>query len=107
MGQLENAKNAYNRVLELAPDHPDTLASINEMGSVLLSAGKLAEAELYLREALEGYLRVLGDEHPDTLNSINNMGFLLVSTGRLGEAEPYYREALEGLRHVLGDEHRL
>jgi non-specific serine/threonine protein kinase/serine/threonine-protein kinase len=89
----------------LGDDHSRTLRSINNMGALLLSMGKLAEADLYYREALDGRRRVLGDDHPDTLISIHNMGALLQSMGKLAEAEPYSREALEGFRRVLGDDH--
>ena len=90
---------------ELGDDHPDTLRSINSMGTLLVYQGKLTEAEPYFREALEGNRRVLGDDHADTLDSINNMGVLLRAQGKLTEAEPYHREALEGYRRVLGDDH--
>ena len=89
----------------LGNDHPNTLISINNMGVLLRSQGKLAEAEHYYREALEVQRRVLGDDHPNTLTSIINMGLLLRSQGKLAEAEPYLREALEGHRRVLGDDH--
>ena len=61
----------------LGDDHRDTLGSINIMGVVLRSLGKLDEALPYYTEALEGCRRVLGDNHSDTLSSINNMGILL------------------------------
>ena len=89
----------------LGNDHPDTLGSINNMGSLLRRQGKLDEAMLFYREALEGKRRVMGDDHPDTLISINNMGLLLYTMGKHAEAEPYYREALDGNRRVLGDDH--
>jgi len=89
----------------LGEAHPQTLGSINNMGFVLKSQGRLGEAEPYYREALEGSRRVLGEAHPQTLTSINNMGALLESQGKLGEAEPYYREALEVRRRVLGEAH--
>ena len=44
---------------------------------------KLADAEHYLREALEGSRRVLGDDHPDTTTCIDNMSDLLVRQGKL------------------------
>ena len=79
------------------------------MGMFLKAQGKLVEAELCLREALEGRHRVLGDDHPDTLKSINEMGYVLLDQGELAEAERYFREALEiaeRLRtRVIGDEH--
>ncbi len=89
----------------LREEHPDTLTSINNMGALLWSQGKLAESEPYYREALEKSRRVLGEEHPNTLSFINNMGVLLHSQGKLAEAEPYWREALEKRRSVLGEEH--
>ncbi len=39
----------------------------------LQAQGKLAEAEPYFREALEGNRRVLGDDHPNTLIIIKNL----------------------------------
>jgi len=89
----------------LGEEHPDTLVSINNMGSLLQAQGRLAEAEPYLREALEKRRRTLGEEHPQTLGSIGNMGSLLQAQGRLAEAEPYLREALEKSRRTLGEEH--
>jgi tetratricopeptide (TPR) repeat protein len=89
----------------LGDDHPRTLTSINNIGALLKSMGKLKEAELYYREALDGRRRVLGDDHPDTLRSINNIGFLYKSIGRYEEAETYYREGMKGNRRVLGDDH--
>jgi non-specific serine/threonine protein kinase/serine/threonine-protein kinase len=89
----------------LGDEHPDTLLSINNMGFLLQAQGNLAEAEPYLREALEKRRRVLGEEHASTLISINNMGGLLLAQGRLQDAEPFYREALDKRRRVLGLEH--
>ncbi len=67
----------------LGDDHPGTLTSINNMGNLLKSMGKLEEAMPYSRESLEGRRRVLGDDHPRTLTSINNMGLLLHAQGKL------------------------
>jgi non-specific serine/threonine protein kinase/serine/threonine-protein kinase len=89
----------------LGDDHPETLASINNIGELLEEQSRLDEAEPYLREALEGRRRVLGVDHPETLNSMNNLGVLLSEQGKPDEAEPYFLEALEGLRRVQGDDH--
>jgi non-specific serine/threonine protein kinase/serine/threonine-protein kinase len=75
------------------------------MGYLLKSMGRLAEAERYYREALEGRRRVLGDDHPRTLQSLNNMGGLLAAMGKFADAEPYVREALESQLRVLGNDH--
>ena len=89
----------------LGEEHPDTLASINNMGLLLQLQGRLAEAEPYCREALENSRRTLGEEHPNTLTTSNHMGLLLQRQGRLAEAEPLFREALEKSRRTLGEEH--
>jgi tetratricopeptide (TPR) repeat protein len=75
------------------------------MGNLLLRQDKRAEAEPYIREALEKRLLVLGDDHPDTLTSMDNMAELLWAQHKYSEAEPYTRETLEKRRRVLGDEH--
>ncbi len=110
MGKFNEAEPYQREALEgrrrvLGDDHPDTLGSINNMGALLLAAGKSAEAEPYYRAAMEGHRRILGDDHPSTLTSISNLGFLLKSMGKLTEAEPFYLEALERRRRVLGDDH--
>ena len=110
LGLYDAALPLQERALEtrrrvLGEEHPQTLASINQMGVLLDSQGKLEEAERYYREALEKYRRVLGEEHPETLTSINNMGFLMWAEGKPSEAEPYFREALEKRRRLLGETH--
>ena len=110
LGRLERAEAPQGRALAtrreiLGKEHPDTLNSIHNMGSLLEAQGKLTEAEPHFREALETRRRVLGNEHPDTLGSINNMGVLLEAQGKLTEAEQYFREALETRRRALGNEH--
>ncbi|MCK6449191.1 MAG: tetratricopeptide repeat protein, partial [Planctomycetes bacterium] len=89
----------------LGEDHPETLNSIDELGTLLERQGRLSEAETYRREALERCRRVLGEEDSDTLGAIMNMGLVLLRQGKRAEAEPYYREALEKSRRVLGPEH--
>jgi non-specific serine/threonine protein kinase/serine/threonine-protein kinase len=110
LGRYERARPYAEAALatrrELLGDHhPDTLTSIDNLGTLLRDQGKLKEAESYLREALERRRRVLGDDHPDTFTTIENMGALLKVQGRLEEAERYHRQALEGRGRVLGHDH--
>jgi Tfp pilus assembly protein PilF len=55
----------------LGPEHPDTLISISNLGSVLAQQGKYEEAEAMHRRDLAGSEKALGPEHPDTLTSIS------------------------------------
>ena len=77
-------------------DHPETLASANNLGLLLKVQGKFTEAEQFHRRALEGQERTLGRDHPDTLTSVGNLGSLLKAQGKFTKAEPFIRRALEG-----------
>ncbi|KAJ6042987.1 FabD/lysophospholipase-like protein [Penicillium canescens] len=109
-GRYREAETVSQMVLAsrekvLGLEHPDTLSSISNLGSVLVSQGKYEEAEAMHRRALQDREKVLGTEHPDTLTSVNNLGSVLVSPGKYEEAEAMHRRALEGYEKVLGPEH--
>ena len=57
----------------LAPDHPDTLNSRNNLAHAYQSAGKLNQAIALYEQTLADRERVLGNDHPDTLASRNNL----------------------------------
>jgi serine/threonine protein kinase/tetratricopeptide (TPR) repeat protein len=110
LGFLRAAQSTQERTLavrreQLGDDHPDTLDSINTLGSIYQLMGSFDDAELYVVEVMDRSRRVLGDDHPSTLDAINNMGALRQAQGRFDEAESYIQEALEGRRRVLGDDH--
>ncbi|KAF1352633.1 TPR-like protein [Lizonia empirigonia] len=89
----------------LGREHPNTLTSVSNLGSVLERQGKYEEAEAKHRRALEGREKVLGPEHPDTLTSVSQLGSVLESQGKYEEAEAMHRRDLEGSEKVLGPEH--
>ena len=74
-------------------DHPDTLASLNNLANALHDQGKHAEAEGLYRQALEARRRVLGADHPDTLTSLNNLVSALVAQHKLTAAQEQYAGA--------------
>lgn len=90
----------------LGSDHPDTVNMLQLIGVAYLNLRRPAEAEPYIREALERTEHVLGDDDPSVLLALNNLGGVLFSLGKLVEAEPYYERALAGRRRVLGEDHR-
>jgi tetratricopeptide (TPR) repeat protein len=109
-GQYNRAEELCMQVVEsrrrvLGSKHPDTLTSVDNLGSVLESQGKYEEAEAMHRRALEAREKVLGREHPDTLTSVSNLGLVLESQGKYEEAEAMHRRALEGSEKMLGREH--
>jgi Tfp pilus assembly protein PilF len=98
--KYEEAEAMHRRALEgsekmLGREHPHTLTSLNNLGSVLSKQGKYEEAEAMHRRALEGYEKVLGREHPHTLTSLNNLGSVLSRQGKYDEAEAMYQRAFK------------
>jgi hypothetical protein len=59
----------------LGPDHPDTLATRNNIASLTGQAGDLAGALRLLRELLPDLERLLGPDHPGTLTTRNNIAY--------------------------------
>ena len=97
-----NVIKKYQRALEgrervLGVDHPHTLTSVNNLGTLLQTQGKLEEAEVLYRRALEGRERVSGVDHPDTLLSMRNLAALLEKIGDLSSAESFACRSLEGV----------
>ena len=90
----------------LGDRHPDTLTSINNLGTLLHSKGEVDEAALLLDEALAMRRATLGDRHPHTLGSMNNLARLLHDQGRLEEAGMLLSEALDGCVATLAQGHR-
>lgn len=62
------------------------------------------EAELLLRETLEGTRRVLGPDHPNTAAAMNSLALTLGKKRQLLEAEKLYLGAIDIYRRVLGPE---
>ncbi|KAJ5703166.1 hypothetical protein N7488_010714 [Penicillium malachiteum] len=78
------ALEGYKKVL--GREHPDTLTSVSNLGSVLDSQGKYEEAEVMYQRDLEGCEKVLGREHPDTVTSLDILSDFLDRHGKHKEA---------------------
>ena len=89
----------------LGDDHPQTLASRNNLAHAHYSAGRLDAAIPLYEEVLADRVRVLGPDHPDTLASRNNLAYAYYSAGRLGEAIPLYEQVAADSARVLGPDH--
>lgn len=117
-GQLADAEQVYQRVLEVAPDHPDI---VHFYGVLLHQLGRSEEgiaaiersltlepdrAECYnnlgiILRALERYEEAVAaymtatELDPKHANAYNNLGVLRRFTGKPAEAEAAYRQAIE------------
>ena len=79
--------------------------SLNNLAAVMVSYEKYAEAETYLRQALETWQKLLGTEHPEVGTALSNLGWVLARQGDLVESEAVQRQALKVHRAALGEEH--
>ena len=89
----------------LGPDHPDTLASRDNLAVAYQAAGRTAEAIPLHQQTLAARERVLGPDHPDTLASRNNLGLAYEDAGRAPEAIPLHQQTLAARERVLGPDH--
>jgi tetratricopeptide (TPR) repeat protein len=110
LGLYEQAEPHLVRALSLCRatlggDHPETLAAMNNLGTLRSDQSRLDEATKLYETTLEARRRILGQEHRDTVTSMNNLGDLYRQTDRLPEAEKLLQETLELRRRLLGNEH--
>src|SRR5262249_44792575 len=93
------------RRAKLAPGHPDTLFSMQDLATFYLERGRYDEGEALLKEVLAAQRTKLSAEHPDTLLTLNNLAEFYRDRGRYREAEPLYQEAVAGARRTHGLSH--
>jgi serine/threonine protein kinase/tetratricopeptide (TPR) repeat protein len=110
LAQYAESRTQLERALELdrqvwGPEHPRTLATLNQLGRTAWHQAKFADAEALLGPALEIERRVLGPEHPDTLFCMNNLGNVYRAQRKDDQAEALYSQTLEVRRRVLGPQH--
>ena len=91
----------------LGPDHPDTLASRNNLAGAYKSAGRLTEAIALYEQVLPDSIRVLGEDHPHTLASRNNLAHAHALDGNLAEAIKQWQSVWIDCHKFLGPAHPL
>jgi tetratricopeptide (TPR) repeat protein/peroxiredoxin len=82
-GNPLGARAAFERALELQPDHAD---SSNSLGALLAQSGEVPAAIERFRAALAA--------RPDFVDALNNLGFALFQTGDPAQAHQLYEKAL-------------
>lgn len=87
-------------------EHPETLASMSNLASVLHSQGKYVEAEEMFRQVLNLEEKLMRKEHPSKLIIISNLALTLTYQGKYVEAEEMNRQILKLKEMVMGKEHR-
>jgi len=85
-------------------EHPQTLATMNELALTLQDQGALPEAESLFRSLLDVHRKQSGSASNETATAANNLGWVLLSQGRAADAEALFRESLATRRRLSGDE---
>jgi tetratricopeptide (TPR) repeat protein len=83
----------WNRV-KGNPTHIEWLEAAADYGHGLIMRGMCREAEVLLRQALDGSTRRLGSHHPDTLLARTRLALALSRQGKYADAETEYRKSI-------------
>ena len=99
-------RHAVSILSERQPgSQPDLVQSRGLLGTILIDAGILEEAQQELREALEMLLRLVDLDHPDVAALRYQQARLRYRQGSLREAEQLCRDALAIQQDQLAENH--
>ncbi|HEX4966558.1 MAG TPA: serine/threonine-protein kinase [Thermoanaerobaculia bacterium] len=106
---LAEARQHYQEALDidkplLGADHPDTLSTERNLGSVLLDLGEYAKAEALYQDILQTQERVLGSNHRDLILTLSMLGMAHLNRDHYSAAADSLRRAL-AMRGQLGLPH--
>ena len=93
------------RCPDYGPDHPDTLATRNNVASWTGETGDVAGARELFAALLPDMVRVLGADHPSTLATRHNVASLMGKTGDVAGALELVAALLPDMVRVLGADH--
>ena len=89
----------------LGPDHPDILASRNNLAAAYRDAGRTAEAIALHERTLADMEQILGPDHPTILRPRNNLAAAYRAAGRTAEAIALHERTLADMERTLGPDH--
>ena len=107
--RYSEAEQLYRRVLagreDDLGDDINAMRNADNLGSVFRDAGRLEDAEKWVRFAFEARERSTGPTSPITMESVSHLAYILRMRGRYDEAEIQNKRALAGFEKELGREH--
>ena len=112
-GRVNEAESIERTLLEtqrrvLGPEHPDTLATAEELAFTVCDEGKghCTEGIQLTRDVLQKQKRILGPDAFYTLVTMDNLAIMLANDGRLDEAIKLQQESLDRYLRVFGPENK-
>lgn len=110
MAQFDSALKLYDRALSVmnVSDKPnqDVARIYINIGSVLESKGKYADALKYLNRALDMDTTLFGYNHSDVATCLDNIGTVYISTKKFDLAKEYCEKAMLIREQILGSKHQ-
>ena len=109
-GDYEAASEHHGRALSIidseAPLHDlARAATLIRLGNAERAAGRLADAERHVEQAVDLYSGVHGGSHPDVALALERLGGIVSERGEPNRALELRRRAAEIVRRGLGDQH--
>ena len=86
----------------LGPDHPDTVATMNNLALAYQAASQPEKAVPLFQRTLDRQTKDLGPDHPDTLATMNNLALAYQGAGQLDKALPLFQRTLALRQDKLG-----
>jgi tetratricopeptide (TPR) repeat protein len=90
---------------KLGAEHPDTIATQNNLALCFQAAGRVDLALPLFEETLRLHKARLGADHPHTLTALNNLAAGYKATGKPAQALPLFEEAFRLQKARLGADH--
>jgi tetratricopeptide (TPR) repeat protein len=108
LGKVDDACALFATVVAASrpawtPGDASAVATLSDYGLALRDAGRTAEAEATLREALDRSQALTGRDRLVAASAMSDMGVLLQDVGRFREALPLQEAALQIERDLLGE----
>jgi tetratricopeptide (TPR) repeat protein len=103
MKMAETAAEGLERTL--GPDHPDTLARLNNLALAYQDAGKVPEAIALFERVRDARIAKLGPDHPHTLITLNNLALAYQDAGKVPEAIALFERVRDARIVKLGPDH--
>ncbi|WP_256986777.1 tetratricopeptide repeat protein [Streptomyces sp. SS07] len=100
---LRHVTDAESRVL--GSEHPDTLASRNNLANALNNLGQHQQAADLHQQVLADTEHIYAPDHPDTLSSRNNLANALNGLGQHQQAADLHQQTLADHERIHGPDH--
>ena len=102
-GDLPQAIEAAQAALAVAASPRETGRSLDRLGFLYYTSGKLTDGEAFLRKSLHTCESAFGVDSLEYAEAANDLAMLLRDLTRMDEAKALARRAVETRQHLLGD----